>query len=176
MSNRIGSTCLFSKQRPIVIPRPISIILARNIIFVNLLHQGDTVLIYPRAINFCQKCKVFYNRIYSLLYKLLCYNKVRGGAGYLFYKEVFIMAKWDPEDSSTHWDIERQLRAMLDGKRVRYYNGVFEGSVEDVYIHSDGSAEVNMYGSDNNDSTGHYHFNLMLHSDGSFTIQNCHRR
>lgn len=86
------------------------------------------------------------------------------------------MSRWDPTDPSTHWDIERQLRAMLDGTKVRYYNGVFEGSVEDVYVHSDGTADVDMYGKDNDDPTGHYHFHLRLYNDGTFSIENCHRR
>ena len=84
--------------------------------------------------------------------------------------------KWDPSDPSSHWDIERQLWAMLNNQRVRYYNGVFEGSVEDVYIKTDGTAEVDMYGSNNNDPKGHYHFHLSLSPDGSFKIENCHRK
>ena len=83
---------------------------------------------------------------------------------------------WDPSDPSTHWEIERQLRAMIDGKQVRYYNGVFEGSVEDVYIHSDGTADVDLYGKNNDDPKGHYHFRLRLYADGNFTIENCHRK
>ena len=85
------------------------------------------------------------------------------------------MAKWDLNDTSQHWDIEKQLKAMLNGGKVRYYNGVFEGSVEDVYVRSDGTADVRMFGSDNGDPKGHYHFNLQLHSDGTFTIINCHK-
>ena len=84
--------------------------------------------------------------------------------------------QWDPADPSTHWDIERQLRAMLDGKQVRYYNGVFEGSVEDVYINSDGTADVDMYGTDNGDPKGHYHFHLKLFNDGTYVIHNCHKK
>ena len=83
---------------------------------------------------------------------------------------------WDPSDPSNHWTIERQLTAMLEGGKVRYYNGFFEGSVEDVYIHTDGTADVDMYGKDNNDPSGHYHFHLKLYNDGTFTIVNCHRK
>lgn len=84
--------------------------------------------------------------------------------------------RWDLSDTSKHWDIEQQLIAMLEGGKVRYYNGVFEGSVEDVVINDDGSADVDMYGADNNDPKGHYHFHLKLYEDGTFDIKNCHKK
>lgn len=90
-------------------------------------------------------------------------------------KEVILMPKhWDPTDTSTHWEIERQIKAIMNGSRVRYYDRWFEGSVEDVYVHTDGTADVDLYGKDNNDRRGHFHFHLRLHPDGSFNIENCH--
>ena len=86
------------------------------------------------------------------------------------------MAKmWDLSDTSKHWDIERQLKAMLSGGKVRMYNGVYPDSVEDVYISPDGTAEVNLYGRDENDVKGHYHFKLMLKENGDYDIINCHK-
>ena len=82
--------------------------------------------------------------------------------------------KWDLSDPSTHWDIERQLTAMLNGEKVRYYGRTFEGSVEDVTVHSDGTADVDLYGKDDNDKKGHFHFHLKLYEDGTFDIRNCH--
>lgn len=84
--------------------------------------------------------------------------------------------RWDLSDTSKHWDIEQQLIAMLEGRKVRYYNGVFEGSVEDVVFNDDGSVDVDMYGVNNNDPKGHYHFHLKLREDGTFEIKNCHKK
>ena len=90
-------------------------------------------------------------------------------------KEAIIMSKqWDPTDPNTHWEIERQIKAIMNGSKVRYYDRWFEGSVEDVYVHTDGTADVDLYGKDNNDKKGHFHFHLRLHPDGTFSIENCH--
>ena len=87
------------------------------------------------------------------------------------------MAKyWDCSDTSKHWTIEQQLRSMIEGSKYRSYNGVYPDSVEDVYIHTDGTAEVDLYGRDSSDKKGHYHFNLRLSPDGSFSIINCHKK
>ena len=83
---------------------------------------------------------------------------------------------WDPTDTSQHWEIERQLKAMIEGDKYRSYNGVYPDSVEDVYIHSDGTADVDLYGRDTNDRKGHYHFKLRLYTDGTFTLENCHKK
>ena len=83
--------------------------------------------------------------------------------------------KWDLSDTSQHWDIERQLKGMLEGS-YRSYNGVYPNSVEDVEINSDGTADVDLYGTDENDRKGHYHFHLKLHEDGTFEIRNCHKK
>ena len=85
--------------------------------------------------------------------------------------------QWDLSDSSKHWDIERQLKSMLVGSsKVRYYNGVYPDSVEDVTVHSDGTADVDLYGTDSSDRKGHYHYHLKLYEDGTFEIRNCHKR
>ena len=88
------------------------------------------------------------------------------------------MAKvWNLSDTSQHWSIERQLKAMLQGSsKIRYYNGVYPDSVEDVTVHSDGTADVDLYGTDQNDRKGHYHYHLKLYEDGTFDIRNCHKR
>lgn len=87
------------------------------------------------------------------------------------------MAKyWDCSDTSKHWEISRQLKEMIEGNRYRSYNGVYPDSVEDVYINTDGSADVDLYGRDVNDKKGHYHFHLKLYSDGTFTLVNCHKK
>ena len=83
--------------------------------------------------------------------------------------------KWDISDTSKHWDIERQLKGMLEGS-YRSYNGVYPNSVEDVTINSDGTADVNLYGTDDNDKKGHYHFHLKLYEDGTFDIRDCHKK
>ena len=86
------------------------------------------------------------------------------------------MAKyWDPSDPSTHWEIERQIKAQMGGGQVRYYGLTYEGSVEDVVVHTDGTADVDFFGKDSNDEKGHFHFHLHLNSDGTFTIVNCHK-
>lgn len=84
--------------------------------------------------------------------------------------------QWDYADTSKHWEIERQLRSMIEGNKTRFYNGVYPDSIEDVKIHSDGTAEVNLFGTDTNDAKGYYHFNLQLYPDGTFTIKNCHKK
>ncbi len=83
---------------------------------------------------------------------------------------------WDCSDTSKHWDIERQLKAMIEGDRYRSYNGVYPDSVEDIYINKDGTADVDLYGRDSNDRKGHYHFHLKLYPGGNFTIINCHKK
>ncbi len=83
--------------------------------------------------------------------------------------------QWDLSDTSKHWDIEQQLKGMLEGK-YRSYNGVYPDSVEDIRINSDGTADVDLYGTDESDRKGHYHFHLTLHEDGSFDIRNCHKK
>lgn len=74
------------------------------------------------------------------------------------------------------WEIEQQLEAMMYGEKVRMYNGVHTDSVEAVTVHSDGTAEVDLFGTDANDKKGHYHFHLVLYEDGTFSIRNCHKR
>ncbi|MBR0134343.1 hypothetical protein IJM16_03705 [Candidatus Saccharibacteria bacterium] len=88
------------------------------------------------------------------------------------------MAKnhWDYRDTSQHWTIEQQLTAMILGEKTRFYNGVYPDSIEDVKIHTDGTAEVNLFGTDDNDAKGYYHFNIQLYEDGTFTIKNCHKK
>jgi len=83
--------------------------------------------------------------------------------------------QWDLTDTSKHWDIERQLKGMLEGK-YRSYNGVYPDSVEDVRINSDGTADVDLFGIDTNDEKGHYHFHLKLYEDGTFDIRDCHKK
>ena len=83
---------------------------------------------------------------------------------------------WDLSDTSKHWDIERQLTAMINGGKVRYYDRVFEGSVEDVRVNSDGTADVDVYGESDKDPKGHFHFHLRLYADGTFTVENCHKK
>ncbi len=83
--------------------------------------------------------------------------------------------KWDLSDTSKHWDIEAQLKGMLEGS-YRSYNGVYPNSVENVKINSDGTADVDLFGTDTNDRKGHYHFHLKLYEDGSFDIRNCHKK
>ena len=82
---------------------------------------------------------------------------------------------WDLDDTSKHWDIERQLKGMLEGS-YRSYNGVYPDSVEDVHVNSDGTADVDLYGKDSSDRKGHYHFHLNLYPGGDFTIINCHKK
>ncbi len=84
---------------------------------------------------------------------------------------------WDLSDTSKHCSIEDQLKGMIYGSsKIRYYNGVYPNSVEDVVVHSDGTADVDLYGTDQNDRKGHYHYHLKLYEDGTFEIRNCHKR
>ena len=80
--------------------------------------------------------------------------------------------QWDLSDTSKHWDIERQLKGILEGS-YRSYNGVYPDSVEDVTVNSDGTADVDLYG---RDDKGHYHFHLKLYEDGTFELRNCHKK
>ena len=86
------------------------------------------------------------------------------------------MSRWNLSDTSQHWDIERQLKAMIEGEKYRSYNGVYPDSVEDVRINSDGTADVDLFGKDENDQKGHYHFHLKLYEDGTFTLRDCHKK
>ena len=81
---------------------------------------------------------------------------------------------WDCSDTSNHWDIERQLKAMIEGDRYRSYNGVYPDSVEDIHINKDGTADVDLYGRDSSDRKGHYHFHLKLYQGGDFKIITFH--
>jgi hypothetical protein len=84
-------------------------------------------------------------------------------------------AFWDLDDTSKHWDIERQLKGMLEGS-YRAYNGVYPNSVENIKINSDGTADVDLFGKDEHDESGHYHFHLKLYEDGTFDIRDCHKK
>ena len=53
---------------------------------------------------------------------------------------------WDLSDTSHHWEIEDQLKGMLEGS-YRAYNGVYPDSVEDVTINSDDLTYGYGYGS-----------------------------
>lgn len=86
------------------------------------------------------------------------------------------MSRWNLSDTSQHWDIERQLKAMIEGEKYRSYNGVYPDSVEDVRINSDGTADVDLFGKDENDQKGHYHFHLKLYEDGTFSLRDCHKK
>lgn len=82
---------------------------------------------------------------------------------------------WDLNDTSKHWEIERQIESLMYGGKTRMYNGVYPNSIEDVRINSDGTADVDLFGTDSNDEKGHYHYHLKLYEDGSFEIRNCHK-
>lgn len=85
--------------------------------------------------------------------------------------------QWDPTDRKYEWSIERELLEMINRGRFRAYDRLYEGSVETVNLHSDGSADVDVYGKDENDRTGHWHFNIEFNECGEITnVVNCHKR
>ena len=77
---------------------------------------------------------------------------------------------WDLSDPSMRWDIERELRILLETEPIRYYGGVFKGKVESLSFNCEGIAHVDMYGRNNDDPKGHYHFRLRLFPEGSFLV------
>ena len=84
---------------------------------------------------------------------------------------------WDPTDRSYEWSIEKELEEMISRGRFRAYDRLYEGSVEDVYLHSDGTADINVYGKDENDNTGHWYFNVAFNERGEITsVRNCHKK
>lgn len=82
--------------------------------------------------------------------------------------------RWDLDDITKYWEIEQQLKKMLNGEKIFYYNGVFEGIIKEIEINYDGSADVSMYGSNNNGPKAHYNLHLRLFEDAKFEIVNCH--
>lgn len=83
---------------------------------------------------------------------------------------------WDPTDRKYEWSIEKELKEMINCGRFRTYDCLFEGCVETVNLRSDGSANVDVYGKDDKDRTGHWHFNIEYDRYGHITnIKNCHR-
>ena len=76
---------------------------------------------------------------------------------------------WDPTDPKYVWSIEKELEEMISRGRMRSYDRLYKGSVEEVKLHSDGSADVNVYGKDENDTTGHWHFVIKFDSSGRIT-------
>lgn len=89
------------------------------------------------------------------------------------------MAKepWDPKDRKYEWSIEKEMDQLIERGRMRIYDRLFEGSVENVRLHSDGSADVDVYGKDENDERGHWHFIVRYNSDGEIIeVRNGHKR
>lgn len=85
--------------------------------------------------------------------------------------------EWDPTDRKYEWTLEQEMDEMISRGRCRVYDRLFNGSVETVNLHSDGSADIDVYGRDDNDETGHWHFNIEFDSSGRITkIRNCHKR
>ena len=85
--------------------------------------------------------------------------------------------EWNPTDRKYEWSIEKELEEMISRGRFRAYDRLYDGSVETVNLHSDGSADIDIYGRDENDKTGHWHFNIEFDSSGRITnVRNCHRR
>ena len=84
---------------------------------------------------------------------------------------------WDPTDRQYEWSIEKEMEEMVYRGRMRVYDRLFEGSVESVRLHSDGSADVDVYGKDDTDERGHWHFLVRYDRYGHITdVVNCHRR
>lgn len=83
---------------------------------------------------------------------------------------------WDPTDPKTVWSIEQELNEMISRGRMRAYDQLFKGSVEDIKTYPDGSADVNVYGRDDKDVSGHWHFVIKFDQNNNITeIKNCHR-
>lgn len=83
---------------------------------------------------------------------------------------------WDPTDRQYEWSIEKELEEMINRGRFRAYDRLFSGSVESVNLHSDGSADVDVYGRDDSDETGHWHFNVEYDESGRITnVKDCHK-
>lgn len=83
---------------------------------------------------------------------------------------------WDPTDRQYEWSIEKEIEEMMYRGRMRMYDRLYEGSVESVKLHSDGSADVDIYGKDDTDEKGHWHFRVRYDRDGHITdVINCHR-
>ncbi len=83
---------------------------------------------------------------------------------------------WDPTDRRYEWSIEKEIEEMMYRGRMRAYDRLFEGSVENIRLHSDGTADVDIYGKDDNDERGHWHFCVSYDKDGKIvSVINCHR-
>ena len=84
---------------------------------------------------------------------------------------------WDPTDRKYEWSIEKELEEMISRGRFRAYDRLYEGSVEQINLHSDGSADVDVFGRDESDKTGHGHFNIKYDSNGRIVdVRDCHKR
>ena len=87
------------------------------------------------------------------------------------------MGIWDPTDKKYEWSIEKEIDEMITRGRLRAYDRLFKGSVENVNLHSDGTADIDIFGKDDSDKTGHWHFNVAFNERGEITsVKNCHRR
>ncbi len=87
------------------------------------------------------------------------------------------MGEWDPTDRQYERSITRELEDMIYRGTCRCYDRLFKGSVEDIKLKSDGSAEVSVYGKDENDEKGHWHFVVQYDERGRITkVYNAHRR
>ena len=83
---------------------------------------------------------------------------------------------WDPTDQKTIWSIEKEILEMINRGRMRAYDRLFEGSVEDIRLNSDGSALISIYGKDENDERGHWHIAVRVDPNGHIlSVENCRK-
>ncbi|MBQ7202043.1 hypothetical protein IJS18_01475 [Candidatus Saccharibacteria bacterium] len=84
---------------------------------------------------------------------------------------------WDCGNTSIYWEIERQLKKMLESNRHNCHSGIIIDSVEAISINKDSTADVDLYGRDEiSGLKGHYHIRLKLYPGGTFVIMNCQKK
>lgn len=87
------------------------------------------------------------------------------------------MGEWDPTDRRYEKSIEDEFEYMINHGTCRCYDRLFKGSVEDIKLNRDGTADVSVYGVDEKDEKGHWHFVIKYDERGRITkIYNAHRK
>lgn len=86
------------------------------------------------------------------------------------------MDRWDPTDRKYERSVSEALEYLIERGSCRCYDRLFEGSVEDIKLKADGTAELNVYGKDDTDKKGHWHFVVEFDESGKITrVYNAHR-
>ena len=81
--------------------------------------------------------------------------------------------KWNLANQKMHLSIGYEIHRMYNGEKFFYDNNKksFQGTIEKLYIHDDDTADMHMFGKDDDGHEGHYCFRLKIHRNGFVTVE-----